>query len=288
MWQYKRKMVRLGLSSSDEFIQALNEKTRKIQEVFLEKIKDLTKMITIKVMLGDSTIIDQQTFDPQAVRNYYESIIKNFPDWSIQGVSVTNNEDVRRLFVKLEIKDGNYVLLWHMSLQYHVLLYYKPDNRVIECQKELAEIVDKTKDAESEITEIGEHLILEKLKNIGYTNLDHQKLFELFFENDELREEIYKQIKNSSDVDFQHYSKRKIELFNELDSLLLETYQTTPILIDDIRLIGGEEGCLCSFDLEYIKNKIREGNFDPKKVSTSTKDKIIQRFDQISQIMSMR
>ena len=184
MWQYKRKMVRLSLSSSDEFIQALNEKTRKIQEVFLEKIKDLTKMITIKVMLGDSTIIDQQTFDPQAVRNYYESIIKNFPDWSIQGVSVTNNEDVRRLFVKLEIKDGNYVLLWHMSLQYHVLLYYKPDNRVIECQKELAEIVDKTKDAESEITEIGEHLILEKLENIGYTDLDHQKLFELFFEND--------------------------------------------------------------------------------------------------------
>jgi hypothetical protein len=252
MGQYKRKMVRLGLSSSDEFVQTLNEKTRKIQAIFLERIKDLTKMITIKVMLGDSTIIDQQTFDPQAVRNYYESIIKNFPDWSIQGVSVTNNEDVRRLFIKLEIKDGNYVLLWHISLQYHVLLYYKPDNRVIECQKELAEIVDKTKDAESEITEIGDHLILEKLKNIGYTDLDHQKLFELFFENDELREGIYKEIKNSSDVDFQHYSKRKTELFNELDSLLLETYQTTPILIDDVRLIGGEEGGLCSFDLEYI------------------------------------
>lgn len=287
MWQYKRKMVRLGLSSSDEFIQALNEKTRKIQAVFLERIKDLTKMITIKVMLSDSTIIDQKTFDPQAVRNYYESIIKNFPDWTIQGVSVTNNEDVRRLFVKLEIKDGNHVLLWHMSLQYHVLLYYKPDNKVIECQKELAEIVDKTKDAEAEITEIGDQLISEKLKNIGHSDLDHQKLFELFFENDEFREEIYKEIKNSSDVDFQHYSKRKTELFNELDGLLLETYQTTPILIDDVRLIGGEEGCLCSFDLEYIKNKIREGNFDPKKISISTKDKIIQRFDQILQIMSV-
>jgi len=287
MWQYKRKMVRLGLSSSDEFIQALNEKTRKIQAVFLERIKDLTKMITIKVMLSDSTIIDQKTFDPQAVRNYYESIIKNFPDWTIQGVSVTNNEDVRRLFVKLEIKDGNHVLLWHMSLQYHVLLYYKPDNKVIECQKELAEIVDKTKDAEAEITEIGDQLISEKLKNIGHSDLDHQKLFELFFENDEFREEIYKEIKNSSDVDFQHYSKRKTELFNELDGLLLETYQTTPILIDDVRLIGGEEGGLCSFDLEYIKNKIREGNFDPKKISASTKDKIIQRFDQILQILSV-
>ena len=172
MGQYKRKMVRLGLSSSDEFIQALNEKTKKIQDVFLEKIRDFTKMITIKVMLGDSTVIDQKTFDPQTVRNYYESIIKNLPDWSIQGVSVSNNEDVRRLFVKLEIKEGNYVLLWHISLQYHVLLYYRPDNRVIECQKELAEIVDKTKDAESEITEIGDQLILEKLKNRGFLSVN--------------------------------------------------------------------------------------------------------------------
>jgi hypothetical protein len=280
-------MMRLGLSSSDDFIQVLNEKSKKIQESFLKKIKDLTRMITIKVMLGDSTVIDQQTFDPQAVRNYYENIIKNFPDWSIQGVSVSNNEDVRRLFVKLEVKDGNYVLSWHMSLQYHVLLYYKPDNRVIECQKELAAIVNKTKDAESEITEIGDHLILEKLKNIGYNDLDHQKLFELFFENNELRDEIYKEITNKSTVDFQQYSKRKTELFNELDSLLLETYQTTPIIIDDVRLIGGEEGCLCSFDLEYIKNKIREGIFDPKKMSTDTKAKIVQRFEQILQVMNV-
>jgi len=279
--------MRLGLSSSDDFIQVLNEKSKKIQESFLKKIKDLTRMITIKVMLGDSTVIDQQTFDPQAVRNYYENIIKNFPDWSIQGVSVSNNEDVRRLFVKLEVKDGNYVLSWHMSLQYHVLLYYKPDNRVIECQKELAAIVNKTKDAESEITEIGDHLILEKLKNIGYNDLDHQKLFELFFENNELRDEIYKEITNKSTVDFQQYSKRKTELFNELDSLLLETYQTTPIIIDDVRLIGGEEGCLCSFDLEYIKNKIREGIFDPKKMSTDTKAKIVQRFEQILQVMNV-
>ena len=128
---------------------------------------------------------------------------------------------------------------------------------------------------------------MEKLKNIGYTNLDHQKLFELFFENDELRDEIYKEIKNKSIVDFQQYSKRKTELFNELDSLLLETYQTTPILIDYVRLICGEEGCLCSFDLEYIKNKIREGIFDPKKMSTETKAKIIHRFEQILQVMSV-
>ena len=88
-----------------------------------------------------------------------------------------------------------------------------------------------------------------------------------------------------SNTDFQHYAKQKVELFNELDSFLIETYQTTPVLIDDVRLIGGEEGYLCTFDFEYIKNNIREGNFDPKKISAATKEKIIQKFEQIFQII---
>ena len=278
-------MMRLGLASSDEFIVTLNEKVKKIQEVFYENVKDLTTMMPIKVMLGDSTVVEQKTFDPQLLQNYYENIAKKLPDWTTHGTAFTNNEDLRRLFVKLEIKEKNYVLLWHLSLQYHVLLYYKPDNRVIECQKELSELIDKTKDAESEITGIGDQLIIEKLKKIGYNDLDHQKLFELFFENNKMREEIYEEIKNMSNTDFQHHAKQKVELFNELDSFLIETYQTVPVLIDDVRLIGGEEGYLCTFDFEYIKNKIREGNFDPKKISPATKEKIIQKFDQILQIM---
>ena len=44
-----------------------------------------------------------------------------------------------------------------------------------------------------------------------------------------------------------------------LDNLLVETYQTTPVLIDDTRLVTGEEGCLCTFDLEFVKNKAKEG-----------------------------
>ena len=277
--------MRLGLTSSDEFIVTLNEKVKKIQEVFYENVKDLTKMMPIKVMLGDSTVVEQKTFDPQLLQNYYENIAKKLPDWTTHGTAFTNNEDRRRLFVKLEIKEKNYVLLWHLSLQYHILLYYKPDNRVIECQKELSELIDKTKDAESEITGIGDQLIIEKLKKIGYNDLDHQKLFELFFENNKMREEIYEEIKNMSNTDFQHHAKQKVELFNELDSFLIETYQTVPVLIDDVRLISGEEGYLCTFDFEYIKNKIREGNFDPKKISPATKEKIIQKFDQILQIM---
>ena len=170
--------MRLGLASSDEFIVVINKKVQKIQEIFYENVKDLTKMMPIKVMLGDSTVVEQKTFDPQLLQKYYENIAKKLPDWITHGTAFTNNEDLRRLFIKLEIKEKNYVLLWHLSLQYHVLLYYKPDNRVIECQKELSDLIDKTKDAESEITSIGDQLIIEKLKKIGYNDLDHQKLFE--------------------------------------------------------------------------------------------------------------
>lgn len=281
MWQYKPKFVRLGTKSADEFTHILTEKSNKIQESFLNNIKNLTKTITVKAMLGDSSVIEQQTFDPESVTKYYRRILNNLPEWTSQGVSITNNEDLRRIFLKFEIKEGNYLLSGHLSLQFHVLLYYKPVHRVIEFQKELSEIMDKTKDAESQITEIGDKLILEKLKNLGYSDLDHQQLFEIFFENDELRDKIYNDIQSKTDINFQSLPKRKTQLFNELDNLLIETYQTTPVLIDDRRLISGEEGCVCSFDLEYIKNKIREGVIDPKKISKQTKQKLIQRMDQV-------
>ena len=85
-------------------------------------------------------------------------------------------------------------------------MYYKPDYKVIECQKELSEIMDKTKNDDSKVMEEGDVFILNKLKEMGYKDLDHQNLFEIFFENDSLREKIYSEVKNSSDVDFQKVS----------------------------------------------------------------------------------
>lgn len=277
--------MRLGTSSSNDFIQSLNKKNALIQNLFHEHVKNLTKTITVKVMLGDSTITEQSTFDPQKIKDFYEKIIKSLQEWEIQNISITNNEDIRRIFTKFNVQEGNYLLSGHLSLQFHVLLYYKPEYRVIECQKELSNIVENTKNKESEIAELGDKFIVEKLKDLGYTDVDHQKLFEIFFNNDEIREKIYDEIEQKSDVDFKKLSKKKMELFNELDSFLLETYQTTPVLIDDARLVTGEEGCLCTFDLEHIKNKNKEGIFDPKKIPDGIKQKIIERLDQIENIL---
>jgi hypothetical protein len=62
--------VRLGTRSPNEFIQKLNTVNEKIQNIFLEEINQITKPVEIKVMLGDATITEQKTFDPESVRRY--------------------------------------------------------------------------------------------------------------------------------------------------------------------------------------------------------------------------
>ena len=279
--------MRLGIKSSDEFIQLLNNKNESIQKLFLEKMKELTRTVTVKGMLGDSTIAEQNTFDPILVQEYFKKIIKNLPDWVSRDISITNNEDLRRIFVKFELKEENYLLSCHMSIQFHVLLFYKPDNKVIECQKELAEIIDKTKNTETKLAEDSDQYILEKLKEIGYKDLEHKDLFQVFYENDDLRDKIYKEIEGKSESNVQDLLKRKKQLFNELDNLLMEIYQTTSVLIDDSKLVTGEEGCLCSFDLEHFKNNVKEGMFDPKKIPVRVKEKLSERLDEFIKIMKL-
>lgn len=277
--------MRLDTRSPNDFIKILNEKNKNIQEIFLSKISELTNTVDIKVMMGDSTVTGQKTFDPKQVMDYFQKINNNLKDWSLQDVTTSNNEDLRRIFTKFEVMVGNYLISGHLSIQFHVLLYYKPEQRVIDCQKELSDIVDLTKNKEQELSDNSDQFVLNKLRERGYKDFDHQKLFEILYEKDELREQIYEEIEKDADVDFKELSETKKKLFNELDSLLIETYQISSVLIDDPRLISGEEGCLCTFDLEFIKNNNREGLFDPRKMSNEIKENISKRLDEFELIL---
>jgi len=277
--------VRLGSRSSNEFIQLLNEKNVLIQKSYLTKMIDLTKMVNVKVMMGDSTVTEQKTFDPKLVSDYFQKINDSLKDWSLQNISITNNQDVRRIFTKFEIKEGSYIISGHLSLQFHVLLYYKPDQRVIDCQKELSKIVDLTKNEQEQLSDNSDQIVLNKLKEMGYKDFDHQKLFEVFYENDEFREKVFTEIQKDAGIDFQKLSEKKTKLFSELDSLLVETYQTSHVLIDDPKLVGGEEGCLLTLDLEFIKNDNREGVFDPRKISDKVKENILNRLLELEKVI---
>ena len=273
--------MQIPSKSSDQFIKTMTEKGEKIRSVFVEKITNSTKSIPIKVMLGDSTVVDQTTFDPALVRQYYQKILKKISDWKTQEISSVSDKDLRRLFIKFEIQEGNYLLSCHMSLQYHALLYYKPDNRVVEIQKELSEIIDKTKNFETQVSEQGDKIIKEKLEKIGQENVDQQKLFEIFFQNDELANTLIDNVYSSADEGFQKLTKRKSDLFKELDNMLIEIYHTSPVMIDEMRMIAAEEGCLCHFDLEHVKKDTKEGNFDTTKIASKVKNNLIKRMDEV-------
>jgi len=273
--------MQIPSKSSDQFLKTMTEKSEKIRSSFLEKITRSTKTTIIKAMLGDSTVVDQSTFDPALVRQYYQEILKKTAGWKTQGISLVNDKDLRRIFIKSEIQEGNYVLSYHMSLQYHALLYYKPNHRVVEIQKELSEIIDKNKNLETKVSEQGNEIIQEKLKEIGQEDVDQQKLFEIFFQNEELTNTLVDRIYSNADENFQKLSKRKLDLFKELDNMLIEIYHTSPVMIDEMRMIAAEEGCLCHFDLEHVKKDTKEGNFDSTKIISKTKESLLKRMDEV-------
>ena len=272
--------MQIPSKSSDPFIKSMTEKSEKVRSIFQEKIASVTKSIPVKLMLGDSTVVEQNTFDPKNVETFYQNVLKKIPDWKTQGISVSNDKDLRRIFIKFEISEGNYLLSCHMSLQYHALLYYKVDHRVVEIQKELADILEKTNTLQSEIAPKVDLAIQEKLKEIGYENVDNQKLFEIFFQNESFTKEIIEKVHSSSDKNFEQYTKKQSELFKELDNMLFVVYHTTSVMIDEMRLIAAEEGCLCNFDLEHMKNQTKEGNFDPIRIPAKVKDGLLNRMDQ--------
>jgi len=273
--------MRLGNKTDDEFLIGLNEKNNQIQNIFHEKVKDIAKKYSIDVMMQNGTVKKQETFDVEEIHKIYTRFADKLQGWMSDGISSTNDEGIRRNFIKLNTNIDDCKILLHLSIQYHVILFYQPNYEVMKKQKELSEFMDMTKKHESELTEKSDHVILEKLKAEGYKDLDTQNLFEIFYRDDKIREKIMSEIELQTDGDLQKITQRKESLCKALDDLLLETYQMEPVLIDEARLVTGEEGCVCNIDIEMFENDQKNSLFDSKKVSNSTKEKISAFIDQV-------
>ena len=273
--------MRLGSKTDDEFLIKLNKKNSQIQSIFHEKIKEIAKKHLVDVMMQDGVVKKQETFDVEKIHQVYNGFANRLQDWTLDGISSTNNEGIRRNFIKLNTNADNCKISLHFSIQYHVILFYQPNYEVMKKQKELSDFMDMTKKQEGELTEKSDHVILEKLRAEGYKDLDTQNLFEIFYDDDKIREKIMNEIELQTDGDLQKISQRKENLLKELDDLLLETYQMEPVLIDEARLVTGEEGCVCNIDIEMIENEHQSGLIDSNQVSSSTKEKISILIDQV-------
>ena len=278
--------MRLGNKTDDEFLIGLNKKNNQVQNIFHEKVKDIAKKYSIDVMMQNGTVKKQETFDVEEIHKIYTRFADKLQGWMSDGISSTNDEGIRRNFIKLNTNTDDCKISLHLSIQYHVILFYQPNYEVMKKQKELSEFMDMTKKHESELTEKSDHVILEKLKAEGYKDLDTQSLFEIFYNNDKIREKIMNEIELQTDGDLQKITQRKESLCKALDDLLLETYQMEPVLIDEARLVTGEEGCVCNIDIEMIENDQKSSLFDSKKISNSTKEKIVSLVDQVLEAIS--
>ena len=276
--------MRIGNITNNEFFLELNKLNEKIQEEFLKKIIHETRTVTCDVMLGDSTTKQVETFDIKNVEVFFGDFNSKLSEWSSQGVTHSSDEDLRRIFIKSEIRTEDYILSLHASLQYHVLLYYRPLQKVIELQKKLAGLINNSGDSESKYKDESERLILEKLNELGFKDMAKQELFELFYNNEELALKIKKMVDESQPeiIDIQD---KKNQLFKELDNLLLETFHTTSVMIDEQKLVNGEEGCLCNIDLEYIDNGAKQGLIDASIITEQLKVRIRQCVENILNVI---
>ena len=276
--------MRIGNTTNNDFFLELNKINEKIQDEFLKKIIYETRNISCDVMLGDSSTKKVETFDIKNVETFFGHFDSKLSGWNSQGVTYSADEDLRRIFTKSELRIGDYILSLHVSLQYRVLLYYKPIQKVIELQKNLAELIDNSDNSESKYEDEGDRLIIEKLNELGFKDMPKQELFELFYNDEALTIKIKKMIDDSQPetVDIQG---KKNQLFKELDNLLLETFHTTSVIIDEQKLVNGEEGCLCNIDLEYIDSGAKQGLVDASIINEEIKSQITQGIKKILDVI---
>ncbi len=284
--------MRLPLKGSDGLCSLVNPAIERIERTYLEEIGRFIKMYSVNAMLGDGTVTRTDTFDPANVKLFYQRLEKNLSEsgWSRSSISTSDTEDLRRIFLVASKDVGKYHLAAYFGVQYHSLPYYKVDKRVIEIQKELAQLADEAGGIFGNMAGAADKAVQVELEKKGYGNLDFEELFSRMFEDEDLTREL--DVKASAVEKrfprFREIGEKKTELFGELNDLLIETYQTSHVPIDHNRQMHGEEGVTTYFDLEVIKNKktgSREAIIDSAKVSSEWASRLAEELELVNSLI---
>ena len=271
-------MVRAPLKGEDYFCRKVNVSVEKVQEAFLEAVKSAITMSQANAMLGDGTITQADTFDPQNVQKFFQQLGNALEDWTFSGVLKSTTEDMHRLYSTFTKEADKFYVSAYFGIQFHELPYYRVDRRVIEIQKELARIEGRATSVLSKMTDAANTVLATELEKRGYANLGFEELFAKMFDDEKLIEELNEK---SAVVESQFtqvgVARDKVsELLSELNNLLIKFYQTSPVLIDYNRLMQGEEGITNYFDIEVIrknkKMKRREAFIDTIKMPKEAAD----------------
>jgi hypothetical protein len=269
--------MRTPIKGDDYFCKEVNSAAEKVQEAFLEAIKPAIAMRQARGMLGDSTIAQADTFDPQNVHNFLHQLGNALEGWTFSGILKSATEDVHRLYSTFTKQGDRFYISAYFGIQFHVLLYYRVERRVVDIQKELAKIDQSAAFNLSKMTDAADRVLATDLEKRGYINLGFDELFVRMFEDERLIEELKEKaaIVESQFPQLIESHSKKNKLLTELNDLIVNFYHTLPVLIDHNRLMQGEEGITNYFDIEVLKNrkiKRREALFDTSKIRKEDAD----------------
>jgi predicted methyltransferase len=85
--------------------------------------------------------------------------------------------------------------------------------------------------------------------------------------------------------EFKEMHNRKIELFAELNKLVIELYQISPVSMDYNKLTQGEEGVVTYFEIEGIKSKKtkeRDSYVDTKRIDVELTEQIVCKLNEVA------
>lgn len=279
--------MRMPIKDDNYFAKNANLVFEDLRSAFLEAIKPHLLAKKVDVMLGDGSITQSYTFEPEKVKSFFQCLIKSLKGWSATEILVSNTDDLHRIYCQITQEAGKYHLSGYFGIQFHALPYYRPDKRIIQIQRELAHIADKVQETFNSISERGNNVVHKELETTGYSEMEFEELFAKLFEDKNLFEQLERKalLVENEFPEFKEMHNRKLHLFAELDKLVIELYQISPVMIDYDRLMQGEEGVVTYFDIEAIKNKKtkqRDSLFDTRRIDTRVTEMITHSLNEVT------
>jgi hypothetical protein len=136
----------------------------------------------------------------------------------------------------------------------------------------------------------GNDILSDELERIGYANIGSEELFTELFENRTLFEHLEGKAMSIENEfpEFEEIHQKKIQLFSELNNLLVELYQISPTSIDYNQLMQGEEGVVIYFDIEMIKNQKtneKDSYINSKRITTDSTRQIVSKLNEVEKTL---
>jgi hypothetical protein len=283
--------MRLPLKDTNNSnIQEINSIHYRVGECFLRSISSNISMHEVNVMLADGTVTQSPTFDLERVSKFYERLIRSLSGWQSYGISRSKIEDLNRIYCEFRKSVGKYDVRGYFGVQFHTLPYYQVNKKVLDIQRNLRELEEKGIRYYSQISQQANIMIKEELAFRELGNMSEEELFKNLLENEGLYGDLVKKAESieSEFPQFLNIDYQRKLLFKELENLVIELYQVSPVLIDYNKLMQGEVGVAMYVDIGTIKNE-KTGVIDPfvntKRLSSVDAEQIISALLQVQDAM---